>query len=109
MRKLLILCLIVAVLCISAAAYEAPVDFTGITLEEAVADLMEYYQLSENNFSMSYYNTVTGESYDFNENKFSIAASTYKLPLNMCFYEMEQAGKIVSDISYYNTKNFFGF
>ena len=94
MRKLLILCLIVAVLCISAAAYEAPVDFTGITLEEAVADLMEYYQLSENNFSMSYYNTVTGESYDFNENKFSIAASTYKLPLNMCFYEMEQAGKI---------------
>lgn len=94
MRKLLLLVMVVAVLCVTAAAYESPTDFTDLTLEEAMENLMTEYQLSENNFSMSFYNTVTGESYDFNENKFSIAASTYKLPLNMYFYEMEQAGQI---------------
>lgn len=94
MRKILILVLVVAALCITAAAYEVPTDFTDLTLEQAMEELMADYQLTENNFSMSFYNTVTGESYDFNENKFAIAASTYKLPLNMYFYEMEQEGKI---------------
>ena len=94
MRKLLILALIVVLLCTTAAAYESPKDFTDLTLEEAMEDLMAYYQLTENNFSMSFYNTVTNESYDFNEKKFAIAASTYKLPLNMYFYEMEQMGEI---------------
>lgn len=97
MRKLLLTVLVLAALCCSVVAYEAPVDFTGMTLEQVVADFMQEHQLSENNFSISYYNTVTGESYDFNEKKFSIAASTYKLPLNMCFYEMEQAGQIDPD------------
>lgn len=94
MRKLLILMLIVAVLCGTVCAYESPKDFSELSLEQAMGSFMEYYQLTENNFSISFYNTVTGESYDFNENKFAIAASTYKLPLNMCFYEMEQEGKI---------------
>lgn len=97
MRKLLILMLVIAVLCGTAAAYETPKDFSDMTLGEAMEEFMAYYQLTENNFSISFYNTVTGESYDFNENKFSIAASTYKLPLNMYFYEMEQAGEIASD------------
>ena len=94
MRKLLIFALVIAMLCGTAAAYEAPTDFSDMTLEAAMEELMAEYQLTENNFSMSFYNTVTGETYDFNENKFSIAASTYKLPLNMYFYEMEQEGKI---------------
>ena len=97
MKKLLIIVMICALLCGMAAAYEGPKDFTDLTLEEAMEDLMAYYQLTEQNFSMSFYNTVTGESYDFNENKFSMAASTYKLPLNMCFYEMAQEGKIDPD------------
>ena len=97
MRKLLILMLVIAALCVTAAAYEVPTDFSDLTLEEAVEDFKEFYQLTENNFSMSFYNTVTGESFDFNEKKFSIAASTYKLPLNMCFYEMAQEGKIDPD------------
>ena len=55
---------------------------------------MEENGLNENNFSVCYYNTVTGESYSFNENKMMDAASTYKLPLNMYYYEQEAAGKI---------------
>ena len=94
MRKLLITILVVSLLCCFAAAYEAPQDFTGMTLDDVMTAFMEQFRLTEDNFSVSYYNTVTGESYDFNEKNFQIAASTYKLPLNMCFYEMEWEGKI---------------
>lgn len=95
MRKILIFLMLVLLLCSwTMAAYEIPQDFTGRTLEDIMAEFMEANQLTERNFSISYYNTVTGESFDFNEKKFAIAASTYKLPLNMCFYEMEQSGQI---------------
>lgn len=97
MRKLLITILVVMLLCGFAAAYEAPQDFTGMTLDDVMASFMDEFLLTENSFCISYYNTVTGESYDFNENKFAIAASTYKLPLVMRFYEMESAGEIDAD------------
>ena len=67
------------------------------TLEQIVTDFMSTNGLSKDNFSISYYNTVTGESYAFNDTKFAIAASTYKLPLNMYFYEMERDGLITGD------------
>ena len=94
MRKLLFLLLAAVLLCGTAVAYEVPQDFTDLTLEEAITEFREYYQLTEDNFSLSYYNTVTKESYDFNEYHFAIAASTYKLPLNMYFYELEAKGEI---------------
>jgi len=103
MRKLLFVIMVVLLLCITAAAYEVPEDFTNLTLEEAVADFMDYYQLTEDNFSVSYYNTVTGESYDFNELKFALAASTYKLPLNMYFYELEAQGGIDAGATFRHT------
>ena len=97
MRKVLVVILVMVLLCGSVCAYEVPQDFSGMTLDQIMTDFMDYYELDESNFSISFYNTVTGESYNFNENKFAIAASTYKLPLNMYFYEMEQAGQIKSD------------
>ena len=97
MRKVLLCLAVLAALTCTAAAYEVPTDFTDLTLEQAMEDFRTYYQLSEDNFSLSYYNTVTGEEYIYNDEKFSIAASTYKLPLNMYFYEMEQAGEITGD------------
>lgn len=96
MRKLLIILLILSVLCGAASAY-GPETFEDKTLEQVMDEFMAEYQLTENNFSISFYNTVTGESYDFNEKKFAIAASTYKLPLNMYFYEMEAQGLIDSN------------
>ena len=97
MRRLIVLLAVLTALTCTAAAYEPPEDFTGLTLEQVIADFMTAYQLSEENFSVSYFNTVTGEAYDFNDEKFAIAASTYKLPLNMYFYEMERDGEITGD------------
>ena len=44
------------------------------TLDALIEAFMEENGLNENNFSVCYYNTVTGESYSFNENKMMDAA-----------------------------------
>ena len=63
-------------------------------LDTIVAEFMEENNLSADNFSLSYYNTVTGETYFFNETKMMDAASTYKLPLNMYYYELQARGEV---------------
>lgn len=78
---------------VSAADAEPAED----TLEARVAQFMEENYLNEQNFSMSYYNTVTGESYAFEDTHMMIAASTYKLPLNLYYYQQELAGEIAPD------------
>ena len=60
-------------------------------------DFRAEYNLTEQNFAVSYYDTVTQESYDWNETHMMVAASTFKLPLNLYYYEMENAGEIASD------------
>lgn len=72
-------------------------QFDGKTLDEVVQDFMTENQLNEQNFSISYYNTVTGESYAFNDDCMMIAASTFKLPLNMYYYQQEREGALTSD------------
>ena len=78
---------------VSAADAEPAED----TLETRVAQFMGENYLNEQNFSMSYYNTVTGESYAFEDTHMMVAASTYKLPLNLYYYQQELAGEIASD------------
>ena len=78
---------------VSAADAEPAED----TLEARVAQFMEENYLNEQNFSMSYHNTVTGESYAFEGTHMMIAASTYKLPLNLYYYQQELAGEIAPD------------
>ena len=53
--------------------------------------------LTEDNFAVSYYDTVTGERYDWNETHMMVAASTFKLPLNLYYYEKENAGELAPD------------
>ena len=53
--------------------------------------------LTESSFAVSYYDTVTGESYDWNETHMMVAASTFKLPLNLYYYEKENAGELEPD------------
>lgn len=53
--------------------------------------------LTEDNFAVSYYDTVTGERYDWNETHMMVAASTFKLPLNLYYYEKENASEISPD------------
>ena len=78
---------------VSAADAEPAED----TLEARVAQFMEENYLNEQNFSMSYYNAVTGESYAFEDTHMMVAASTYKLPLNLYYYQQELAGEIAPD------------
>lgn len=92
---LVLLCILLCA--VSALGYEIPDDFTGLTLDELMADFRAARGLDETNFSVSYCNTVTGESYAFNDEAFMVAASTYKLPLNMYYYEMEREGTIAPD------------
>ena len=76
---------------------EAGAQVAGKTLEGLIAEFMQENYLNETNFSLCYYNTVTGEEYCYNETAFMIAASTYKLPLNLYYYELQSAGEITGD------------
>lgn len=72
-------------------------DFEHRTLEEILAQFRAESNLSESNFSMSCYITGTKELISFAGDTFRVAASTYKLPLNMVYYDMERSGEISSD------------
>ena len=72
-------------------------DFEGKTCEDVMNEFIEENGLNEYNFAMNYENTVTHESCSFNDMHTMVPASTYKLPLNMYYYEMEECGEITSD------------
>lgn len=94
LRRAAALVLALGLWVLPAAAVEAQPASDELTA--LMEDFREEYGLNEGNFSLCYYNTVTGEEYRYNDTKFMIAASTYKLPLNMHYYEMEAAGEISS-------------
>lgn len=99
MRKwvLPVVFLLMLAMILPAAAYDVPTDFGKKSLEQVMETFMVENGLDENNFSVSYYNTATGESYAFNDKTMMVAASTFKLPLNMYYYELEQAGELEPD------------
>ena len=80
---------------------EAPEEAPEAEEAFPLAALFEAFRaergLTENNFAVSYYDTVTGESYDWNETHMMVAASTFKLPLNLYYYEKENAGELEPD------------
>lgn len=67
------------------------------TISQIVDDIRTQHHLTEYNFSISYYNTVTGERYAWNDTRMMLGASTYKLPLNLYYYQQELAGKMSPD------------
>ena len=85
-----------AVPALAAEDYPPP-DISGKSIEELIDAFREEHNLDETNFELSYYNTVSGESYDYNETKLLYGASTYKLPLNLYYYDMQLAGEITGD------------
>lgn len=64
------------------------------SLDDVVADFMDEYGLNSENFALSYYNTVTGEAYGYNDTHMMVAASTFKLPLNLYYYDLERSGEL---------------
>lgn len=85
--------LLVLVLLLACPVWAQNVSELAPVIEEYMAE----HGLNAQNFSMSYYNTVTGESYAFNDKKFMVAASTFKVPVNMYYYELEATGEIEPD------------
>ena len=67
------------------------------SLDDVVADFMDEYGLNSENFALSYYNTVTGEAYGYNDTHMMVAASTFKLPLNLYYYDLERSGELDPD------------
>lgn len=104
-RRLTALLCISVLLTTAVSAYTAPDDIGNRDLDELMGEFMALNELDETNFSMSYYNTVTGEAYTFNDKKFMVAASTFKLPLNMYYYEMERDGLIAPDATIPRTEH----
>jgi len=96
----LILFLLLSVLPVSAAEPEAdPVAFSAWSegLDTIMAQYMEEHSLDENNFSMGYLYTGTGEYWYYNEEAMYIGGSTYKLPLNMRITEKVLEGTLSWD------------
>lgn len=108
MGKGLIAALLLALLLPAVPAFGAEVDpqtgalaeaydFAHQPLDQIVDQFRAEYGLDETNFSMSYYATGTGERYDFASEVYRTAASIYKLPLNMVYYEKRAAGQLSGD------------
>ncbi len=62
------------------------------TLESKIREFMIHQGLDASNFSMSYYNPVSGESYAFNQDMFLPIGKLRFLPTHMYFYEEEIRG-----------------
>lgn len=91
------LCLVQAATpALAVEAYTAP-ETAGKTVEELIDEFRAEHALTEDNFEISFYVPETGESYEFNETKMLYGASTYKLPLNLYYYDMQLAGEITGD------------
>ena len=96
-RRLLAVLLSAALLLPAAPCRAVETVPASADLEARMAEFLADYGLNEGNFSLCYYNTVTGEEYRFNDTAFWVAASTYKLPLNLYYYELEQSGELSPD------------
>ncbi len=68
--------------------------FEGKTLEEIIGAFIEERVEDPDTLTFGFYNTVTGEEYYHNGDKYMVAASVYKLPLNMYYSEKIYLGEM---------------
>lgn len=101
MKKLVSIISILLVLTVMASAVTldelSQSRFYTTTAADAIVEFMTDNGLNAENFSMAYLNTATGEMLSFNEHTLMLAASTYKLPLNMLYCDMIAAGVLTED------------
>ena len=65
--------------------------------DEFVAEIMDSYSFPEGNYAIGFRSLYDGETWYYNEEAYFEVCSVYKLPLNMYFYELENAGELESD------------
>lgn len=95
-RALAALC-VLALLLLCAPPLHAEEGAEEPTAEALLAAFCEENGLNEENFSLCYYDTVSGETVAFNETRLMMAGSTYKLPLNIYYYDLEREGLLETD------------
>lgn len=92
MKKRIISIVLLLAFMLPTAAYA---DSTGDgSLSSLINSYIQQKRINGSNISIAYYNTVSGEEYIWNGDEYFTPASTYKLPLNMYYYEQEAAGNI---------------
>lgn len=96
-RRFALLVSLALILALSPTCLAALPDVADKSLDELMEQFRADNGLTAENFSLCYYDTASGEEYRFNDTKFMVAASTYKLPLNLYYYELEQSGELSPD------------
>ena len=79
---------------------EAGAQVAGKTLDGLMAEFMLAHHLDESNFSLCYYNTVTGEEHYHRGDEYMITGSMFKVPLNMLYTEKVAKGEIDWDTKF---------
>lgn len=87
----------VSVLAFADDSAEKPQLIDPEELEQITRDFIEEYKLHENNFSVGYCYTATGDTWYFNGDEWYYSASMYKVPLMMLLAELEAKGEIDRD------------
>lgn len=81
-------------------------DYNSMSLDAILKDYMKKRGLTSQ-IAVSYHSFTTGETVFVNGDQWMTAGSTYKLPLNMYYYEQENAGKISqNDLLEYRAESF---
>lgn len=78
----------------SARAMYDDETFAGKSWEEVVQGLMDEYGVKPDSVAMGYCNTVTGETHYHRGDAYMVAASMYKVPINMVFTERVAKGEL---------------
>jgi len=71
--------------------------FDGKTWDEVISDFLSEYNAPAANVGIGYVNLVTGEEHYLNGDEYRVAASMYKVPMNMIFGKMITAGEMTLD------------
>jgi len=74
----------------------------GTYIDEIMQELLARYGAKEENVYAGYLNLATGEEHYWQGDEFVIAASMYKVPLNMMVAEKISSGELVWDEKYVN-------
>lgn len=99
---LITLCLLLALT--GPAFAEGESDFEGKSWDDVVQALLDKYGVEENSVAMGYINLVTGEEHYYNGDKYMVAGSMYKVPLNMYYARMVSGGEMNWDSPVYTVE-----
>lgn len=94
LRALTLLCVLVLFLCPCSAVRADGYDFSVQSLDEVMAEFMDSHKLGEDNCAIGWCELTTGETWYFNADKYMVAGSMYKLPLNMAIAERIASGEL---------------